>query len=65
MTSQPQPVEVTALQAEHEALKEQTAALRREDNRLRAEGRHERRVPANTAATSQRKSKTSNNTSPG
>jgi len=38
MTTQPQPAKVAELQAEHEALKEQTAALRREHNRLQTEG---------------------------
>jgi seryl-tRNA synthetase len=38
MTTHPQPANVTELQAEHRALKEQTAALRREHNRLQTEG---------------------------
>ena len=38
MTTQPPPVNLSELQAEHKALKEQTAALRREHNRLQTEG---------------------------
>jgi predicted nuclease with TOPRIM domain len=38
MTTQPLPVNLPELQAEHKALKDQTAALRREHNRLQTEG---------------------------
>jgi prefoldin subunit 5 len=38
MTTQPQPASLSELEAEHETLKQQTAALRREHNRLQTEG---------------------------
>jgi phage host-nuclease inhibitor protein Gam len=38
MTTQPLPVSQSKLSAEHQALKEQTAALRREHKRLQTEG---------------------------
>jgi hypothetical protein len=38
MTTQPLPANLPELQIEHQALKEQTAALRREHNRLQTEG---------------------------
>jgi len=38
MATQPQRANLVELEAEHQALKEQTAALRREHNRLQTEG---------------------------